>query len=128
LFKKLTYSWEALKKLVEYEGEFQKFKEQEKHFLSALSEGHIAYADIIRVLIENHDNKAAATHLFEQHPRLHKVIPKQYDNTSQVIEVLLEYIKTFQWHLEHFSMDFHGEIEKSLGGKSEDEKLYVSKD
>ncbi|HCR86044.1 MAG TPA: hypothetical protein DIV86_05135 [Alphaproteobacteria bacterium] len=127
IFNQLKNSYEALKKVLEKDGDFQKFTDKEKHFLLALRDGHLVYSDIIHVLIDNHDNEKEAEYLYEQHPRLHKIIPKQYDNSRQVIEVLLEYVKQFQWHLEQYSMTHYGKIEKSLGEAYDDEQVYVSR-
>lgn len=127
LFKKLTYTWEALKIVMEKEGDFSKFSDNEKHFLIALRDGHLFFSDLIHVLIEHHNDEKAAEQLFEQHPRLHKVIPPQYNNTQQLIEVLLEYVKQYQWDLEQYSMKHYGQIEKALGGAYDDEQVYVSR-
>lgn len=127
-FKKLTYSWEGLKKIVEKNGDFKSFTEKEHYLLLAVRDGHLDYADIIHVLIDHHDDEEEAKYLYEHHPRLHKVIPKQYDNASQIIEVLLEYVKQYQWHLEHYSMKYYGKIEEALGEAYDDEQIYVSKD
>lgn len=127
IFKKLTLSWEALRKLIENDGNFKSLK-KDKLYLYALRDGHLVYHDLIHVLIDHHDDKEEAEYLFKQHPRLHDAIPKEYDNVDQVIEVLLEYAKDYQWRLEHFAMQYNGEIEKALGGKFDDDEIYVSRD
>lgn len=121
----LTHTWEGLNKLIKYKGDFTKFTDEEEHFLTELRDGHLAYADVIHVLIDHHDDKKEAEYLFEKHPKLHKVIPKEYDNARQVIEVLLEIVKDYQWQLEHFAMEHYGEIEDALGEDHDEDDVYV---
>ncbi len=94
---------QCIKLIVKYEGKISNFSDEEKEiYLNLMPEGAVYYDDLVRVLVEHHDDVAEANHLFEIHPELHNFIPKQYDNSRQVIEVLIEYIRNYQWLLEKF--------------------------
>ncbi len=121
----MTRTWGGLHKLIEFKGDFTKFSEEDKHFLFEIRDGHVAYSDVLHVLIDHHDDKLEADYVFKKHPDLHKIIPREYDNTRQVIEFLIEIVKDYQWQLEHFAMAYYGEIEDALGEDHEADELYV---
>ncbi|MDX1950230.1 MAG: hypothetical protein SFT90_07020 [Rickettsiales bacterium] len=103
---------ESIRLIIKYEGDVNSFSEEEKEiYLPLMQEGAIYYDDLVRVLVEHHDDISEANHLFEIHPELHNYIPKQYDNSRQVIEVLIEYIRNYQWLLERFVNKYFSESE-----------------
>ncbi len=91
--------WVILKNLNENKNDLSKLSQEE---LKILSEGPVYYDDLVRILINHHNDEVAASYIFKRRPELHSVIPKQYDNPLQIIEVLIEYIRTYQWILENF--------------------------
>lgn len=97
-----TPVWKALEKIEEYNSNFSEFTEDEKPLLKALKSGFLIYSDVLHILIDHHDDEDAANDLYEKYPALHDAIPAKYDNPKHVIEVLVEYIKDYQWQLEHF--------------------------
>lgn len=119
----MTKTWGGLKKLVEYKGDFSKFTEDERQFLLEIRDGHQSYADVIHILIDHHDDIREAEDLFERFPRLRKVIPEEYNNPRQVIEVLIEIVREYQWQLEHFSINHYGEIEAALGERNDSDEV-----
>lgn len=103
-----------IKAIINYNGNIDDFSLPEKEkYLSLIKDGSVYYDDMIRVLVEHHDDVKEANYLFEAHPELHNFIPKQYDNPRQVIEVLIEYIRDYQWKLEAFLKEFFGEVDDS---------------
>lgn len=91
--------WEALQNLQKSNGDFSKISNEE---LNILREGFVYYDDMVRILIDHHNDENLANYIFEKHPELHSLIPKQYDNNLQVIEVIIEYVRAYQWNLENF--------------------------
>lgn len=100
--------WEGLKLLEKNNGKFPA-SEKEK-YSGVFLQGPVYYDDLVRILIDHHNDETAAIHIFEKHPALHSVIPKQYDNPLQVIEVLIEYIRSYQWNLENFMNQYGEEV------------------
>lgn len=109
-----TPVWEALKKVEEYKGNLKKFKSEEWHLLRAMKKGFFIYADVLHVLIDHHDDVDAAKSLFDRRPEIHKYLPQEYDNPHNVIEVLIEVVRDYQWQLEQFSSKHMAQIEKAL--------------
>jgi hypothetical protein len=128
-YEMIVKSYEAITKLIKLKGDFKKLLEnKDESYLHAILKGHLYLSDAIHVLIDHHDDKEEADFIFNKHPELHKKLPKQYDNNRQVLEVLLESIKDFQWQLEHFSMKYYGEIKGALGEEHERDDVYVMPD
>lgn len=125
VYNSLVDTWQALEKLIVCKGRLDKFTFDDRYLLLALRDGHLSYSDVIHVLIDHHDDRQEAEYIFEQFPRLHKIIPKEYDNARQVIEVLLEITKDYQWQMEHFAMSHYGEIEDALGEDHAANEMYV---
>lgn len=128
LFQKMKDSWLGINKVVEYKGDFSKFDNSEQNLLLALKDGHLAYSDVLHVLIDHHDDKKESSFIFDKRPNLHKNLPKEYDHEEQVLEVLIELTKDYQWDLEHFYLDFYEKIEKALGNQNVDGEIYVTSD
>lgn len=100
----------ALNKLVSLNGDIKKFKKENPDLIQVLNDGHLAFNDVIHVLIDHHNDTKEAHDLYEHHPKLHQLIPKQYDDEQHVIEVLVEMVRDYQWQLEHFAIDFEAEL------------------
>ena len=118
-------TWEGISQLIENNGDFSKLKNENNKILLDIRDGHLAYSDLIHVLIDHHDDKREAEYIFEKHPKLHKAIPKQYDNARQVIEVIIEIVKDYQWQIEHFAMNHYGAIEDAIGEEHDNDQVYV---
>lgn len=84
--------------------------ETKSEMVRLLPESPVFFDDLLRILIEHHDDEVEAKKLFEMHPELHKAIPEQFDNNRQVIEVLIEYVKEFRWSLEDFVNKYEGDF------------------
>lgn len=98
-----TPAWEALKKVEEYKGNFKKFTDAEQHLLRALKKGFLIYADVLHVLIDNHNDTEAGKNILEKYPDLLKSVPEEYANPEHILEVMIEVIRDYQWQLEQFS-------------------------
>ncbi len=107
-------AWTALSRVIEYNGNFNKFTQEEKPLLMALKKGFVLYADVLHVLIDHHDDKNAGHELFEKYPDLHQVMPEEYDDDLHVIEVVVEVVKDYQWQLEHFALKHEDAIDAAL--------------
>lgn len=117
-------SFQALKKLKLYKGNFSSFTEEEKHLLLSLRQGVRELDGILRNLIENNTNPAVIEQA-GKYEQLIKKMPSQYNSGSQVIQFLIEIVKDYQWQLEHFVMKFHGQINKALGVDEEEDEVFV---
>jgi hypothetical protein len=109
-----TPEWFGLKRLIAYEGHFERFTLYELPLLKSLLDDYLRYDDMMHVLMDHHNDEKEAQHLFTAHPELHKHLPAQFDNTRQVIEVLVEVTHQFRWDIEHFSLEYKADIEEAL--------------
>ncbi len=90
--------------------------EEKSEMTKLLPEAPVFFDDLLRILIEHHDDEKEAENLFERHPELHKAIPEQFDNNRQIIEVLIEYVKEFRWSLEDFTNKYQEIFSRKLKG------------
>lgn len=99
----VTPTWSALECVVKYDGDLKKFTGEEQHLLRALKKGFYIYADILHTLIDHHDDQEAARDVYAKYPDIYKYIPEEYNNPEQLIQVILEIVKDYQWQLERFA-------------------------
>lgn len=111
-----TPAWKALNKLIEFEGDFNHFQPTKEDIilLRALRGGFLVYDDVLHVLIDHHNDTALAEVVFEKHPDLHEHLPKEYNTKQELIHVMIEVVKDYQWQLEHFYNKHKGAIEMAI--------------
>lgn len=114
LYGRMSYPWYALKKLQGFGGDFTQFPLRKIHLLHALKDGYEVYDEVMHVLIDHHNDEREAKLLFATHPRLHELLPQQYDNATQVIEVLTEIVRVFRWECERFAAKHRNAIDAAI--------------
>lgn len=108
------HTWYGLQKIQKYNGDLLRFGIFELHLLKALISGYLRYDEILHVLIDHHDDEKEGEYIFTAYPKLHNVLPHEFDNPGQVIEVLVETTRQYQWHLEEFSKNHQEDLENGI--------------
>ncbi|MCB2081618.1 MAG: hypothetical protein KDD76_03205 [Rickettsiales bacterium] len=111
-YKMALPTWQALEAVIEH-GDFQALPKDKAELLPILRKGHLVFFDILHLLIDHHADKEEAEKLFKQYPELHQSIPDKYDNPQQMIQVLVEGVREYQWQLEHYSDKYNEDIQKA---------------
>lgn len=108
-----TPCWKALEKLSSYGGSFMRFGPGEANLLQALRTGFMIYDDVMHVLIDHHDDARALADLAAKYPDLMNHMPPG-TAPNQIIDVMIEVVRDYQWQLEHFGMEYGAEIDAAL--------------
>jgi len=109
-----TPVWKGLEKVEEYKGNLERFKPEEVELLKALKDGFILYSDVMHILIDHHDDEAAAANIMQTFPDIKEYIPEEFNNVRQLIEVVIEVIRDYQWQIEQFSNKHGAKLDAAI--------------
>ncbi len=113
-YKVPTPAWFALSAIRNYNGDLNKFEENELHLLQAIKTVNKAYDEIVAAL-ENHSNdEELARHIINTHPNLQQAIPREYDNVGKINSYIIKVIKQYQAMLSAFYTKHKNKIDKVL--------------
>lgn len=109
-----TPEWFGLHKLIAYGGDFNKFDLYELYILRSLKTGYTMYDETMHVLMDHHDDEKEAQYLFAAHPSLSKHVPPEFNNSRQVIKVLVEVTNQYRHDMEDFSGLYAEKIDEAI--------------